>query len=145
MELASCRWTLSPGLISYFRFYACCLFSILAGNLQRVDLLFGSNTGDGISQLGRNLLGDPEKYYKELQEDFATEGPRLLFGRSEWRQEDVNLAFRLRYKQLQQSPVIFSQTSLSTRYFYTGESILSKTVDSAMVALMTDNMYQVNN
>ena len=38
--------------------------SILAGDFQRVDLLFGSNTGDGISQLGGNLLTDPEKYYK---------------------------------------------------------------------------------
>ena len=86
--------------------------SILAGDFQRVDLLFGSNTGDGISQLGGNLLTDPEKYYKvlimmitaintekyckELQENFATEGPRLMLGRSEWRQKDVDLAFRLR-------------------------------------------------
>ena len=88
------------------------LLSIIAGDFQRVDLLFGSNTGDGISQLGGNLLSDPEKYYKvlilrntarntekyckELQEDFATEGPRLMLGRSEWRQKDVDLAFRLR-------------------------------------------------
>ena len=72
-------------------------FSILAGNFRRVDVLFGSNTGDGISQLGGNLLTDPDKYYKELQEDFATEGPRLMLGRTEWRQEDVNLASRLRY------------------------------------------------
>ena len=87
--------------------------SILAGDFQRVDLLFGSNTGDGISQLGGNLLTDPDKYYKvliimmntarntekyckELQENFATEGPRLMLGRSEWRQKDVDLAFRLR-------------------------------------------------
>ena len=86
--------------------------SILAGDFQRVDLLFGSNTGDGISQLGGNLLTDPEKYYKvlfmmntarntkkyckELQENFVTEGPRLMLGRSEWRQKDVDLAFRLR-------------------------------------------------
>ena len=78
-----------------------------------MDLLFGSNTGDGISQLGGNLLTDPDKYYKvliimmntarntekyckELQENFATEGPRLMLGRSEWRQKDVDLAFRLR-------------------------------------------------
>ena len=40
--------------------------SILAGDFQRVDLLFGSNTGDGISQLGGNLLTDPDKYYKVL-------------------------------------------------------------------------------
>ena len=58
--------------------------------------MFGSNTGDGISQLGGNLLTDPEKYYKEMQEDFPTEGPRVMLGRAEWRQEDVNLAFRLR-------------------------------------------------
>ena len=38
----------------------------------------------------------PEKYYKEMQEDFPTEGPRVMLGRTEWRQEDVNLAFRLR-------------------------------------------------
>ena len=97
MDLASCLWTLSPGLISYVIFNKYCLFSILAGNLRRVDLLLGSNTGDGIVQLGSNLLADPEKYYKELQEEFSTAGPRLMFGRTEWRQEDVNLAFRLRY------------------------------------------------
>ena len=142
MDLASCLWTLSPGLISYFRFNKYCLFSILAGNLRRVDLLFGSNTGDGIVQLGSNLLADPEKFYKELQEEFSTAGPRLMFGRTEWRQEDVNLAFRLRYTVA--CLVIFSQTSLSSRYFYTGENMLSKAVDSEMVALMTDNMYQVN-
>ena len=119
-----------------------CLFSILAGNLRRVDLLFGSNTGDGIAQLGSNLLADPEKFYKELQEEFSTAGPRLMFGRTEWRQEDVNLAFRLRYTVA--CLVIFLQTSLSSRYFYTGENMLSKAVDSEMVALMTDNMYQVN-
>ena len=84
-------------MISYFRFNKYCLFSILAGNLRRVDILFGSNTGDGIVQLGSNLLTDPEKSYKELQKDFATAGPRLMFGRTDWRQEDVNLAFRLRY------------------------------------------------
>ena len=60
-------------------------------------MLFGSNTGDGIAQLGSNLLADPEKFYKELQEEFSTAGPRLMLGRTEWRQEDVNLAFRLRY------------------------------------------------
>ena len=105
-------------------------------------MLFGSNTGDGIVQLGSNLLADPEKFYKELQEEFSTAGPRLMFGRTEWRQEDVNLAFRLRYTVA--CLVIFSQTSLSSRYFYTGENMLSKAVDSEMVALMTDNMYQVN-
>ena len=31
-----------------------------------------------------------------------------------------------------------------SRYFYAGENILSKEVDNQMVALMTDNMYQVN-
>merc|ERR1719507_16685 len=59
------------------------LSSILAGNLRRVDLLFGSNTGDGIAQLGSNLLADPEKFYKELQEEFSTAGPRLMLGRTE--------------------------------------------------------------
>ena len=129
-------------MISYFRLNKYCLFSILAGNLRRVDLLFGSNTGDGIVQLGSNLLADPEKFYKELQEEFSTAGPRLMFGRFEWRQEDVNIAFRLRYRV--SYLVIYSQTSLSSRYFYTGENMLSKAVDSEMVALMTDNMYQVN-
>ena len=47
-----------------------------------------------------------------------------------------------------QAPVIFlGQTNsiliLNSRYFYTGENVLSKTVDSEMVSLMTDNMYQV--
>ena len=110
--------------------------------MRRVDLLFGSNTGDGIVQLGSNLLADPEKFYKELQEEFSTAGPRLMLGRTEWRQEDVNLAFRLRYTVA--CLVIFLQTSLSSRYFYTGENMLSKAVDSEMVALMTDNMYQVD-
>ena len=31
----------------------------------------------------------------------------------------------------------------TSRYFYTGENVLSKTMDSEMVSLMTDNMYQV--
>ena len=34
--------------------------------------------------------------------------------------------------------------NVSFRYFFTGESVLSKIVDSEMVALMTDNMYQVH-
>ena len=34
--------------------------------------------------------------------------------------------------------------TVSFRYFFTGESVLSKIVDSEMVALMTDNMYQVH-
>ena len=47
-----------------------------------------------------------------------------------------------------QAPVIFgdklySVFILNSRYFYTGENVLSKTVDSEMVSLMTDNMYQV--
>ena len=33
----------------------------------------------------------------------------------------------------------------TSRYFYTGEIVLSKTADSEMVSLMTDNMYQVGN
>ena len=102
--------------MSYVRFSKFCLFSILAGNFQRVDLLFGSNTGDGIVQLGSNLLADPEKFYKELQEDFTTEGPRLMFGRTEWRQQDVNLAFRLRFVY----NLLFSQTTLMWKLYPPG-------------------------
>ena len=75
-----------------------------------------------------------------------------MLGRTEWRQEDVNLAFRLRYTYTVVcfSFIMFSHLVpnynfiLHFRYFYTGESVLSKIVDSEMVALMTDNMYQVH-
>ena len=76
-----------------------------------------------------------------------------MLGRTEWRQEDVNLAFRLRYTYTVVcfSFIMFSghlvpnyNFILHFRYFYTGESVLSKIVDNEMVALMTDNMYQVH-
>ena len=38
---------------------------------------------------------------------------------------------------------ISSKITIYCRYFYTGESVLSKLVDNEIVALMTDNMYQV--
>ena len=130
--------------------------SILAGDFQRVDLLFGSNTGDGISQLGGNLLTDPEKYYKvfiimmnteEILRNTARSCKRTLPQRdlgscsadlnggkktSTWLSGSGNF--------LGQTNSVLMSTS---RYFYTGENVLSKTVDSEMVSLMTDNMYQV--
>ena len=42
------------------------LAAILGGGARQVDLVVGANTGDGISQLGRNVLTDPT-YYTALQ------------------------------------------------------------------------------
>ena len=99
------------------------LSSILRGNFRPVDLIIGSNTGDGISQLGRNVLADPNDY-DTLQKSFKTAGTELFLGKREMNKADIVLAERL-------------------RYFYMGEARLDPQVDQDMVELMTDNMYQV--
>ena len=99
------------------------LSSILRGNFRPVDLIIGSNTGDGISQLGRNVLADPNDYIT-LQKSFKTAGTELFLGKREMNKADIVLAERL-------------------RYFYMGEARLDPQVDQDMVELMTDNMYQV--
>ena len=98
------------------------LSSILRGNFRPVDLIIGSNTGDGISQLGRNVLADPDDY-NTLQKSFNTAGTELFLGKREMNKADIVLAERL-------------------RYFYMGEARLDSLVDKDMVELMTDNMYQ---
>ena len=100
------------------------LTAIKEGRGRNVDLIIGSNSGDGIGQLGANVLSEPNAY-KALQEDFRTAAPSLMLGRSEARRQDVVLAERM-------------------RYFYMGESRLEPAVDKEMVELMTDNMYQVS-
>ena len=99
------------------------LSSFLRGNFRPVDLIIGSNTGDGISQLGRNVLADPNGY-NTLQKSFKTAGTELFLGKREMNKADIVLAEKL-------------------RYFYMGEARLDSQVDGDMVELMTDNMYQV--
>ena len=99
------------------------LSSLLRGDFRHVDLIIGSNTGDGISQLGRNVLADPDMY-DILQKSFKTAGTELFLGVRNMNKADIVLAERL-------------------RYFYIGEASLSSQVDDEMVELMTDNMYQV--
>ena len=129
--------------------------SILAGDFQRVDLLFGSNTGDGISQLGGNLLTDPEKYYKvlitmnteEILRNTARSCKRTLPQRDLGSCSAGLNGGKKTSTWLSGSGNFLGQTNsvliLNSRYFYTGENVLSKTMDSEMVSLMTDNMYQV--
>ena len=99
------------------------LSSIIRGNFRPVDLIIGSNTGDGISQLGRNVLANPNEY-DTLQKSFKTAGTELLLGKREMNKADIVLAERL-------------------RYFYMGEARMDPQVDKDLVELMTDNMYQV--
>ena len=99
------------------------LSSMLRGDFRHVDLILGSNTGDGISQLGRNVLADPD-VYDTLQKSFKTAGTELFLGEREKNKADIVQAERL-------------------RYFYMGEASLGPQVDEEMVELMTDNMYQV--
>ena len=99
------------------------LSSLIHGKFRPVDLIIGSNTGDGISQLGRNVLADRNDY-NTLQKSFKSAGTELFVGKREMNKADIVLAERL-------------------RYFYLGEARLDHQVDKDMVELMTDNMYQV--
>ena len=95
------------------------LTSLLQGSYRRgVDIIVGSNVGDGIVQT-RELLKEPG-LYRELREDWGREGSRLVVGR-EGRGE---LAGRIRKE-------------------YLGGRRLDSREDRGMVQMMTDNMYQV--
>ena len=94
----------------------------ISGKFKNVDVIIGSNNGDGIYSLGNNLLTDADAYDR-LQSNFSQEGPALFFGVQNASMSDIVQAERL-------------------RYFYGGESVLNATVDNIMVELMTDNMYQ---
>ena len=96
--------------------------AILNGNFKDVDLIIGSSSGDGIAQLGGNVLSNSTDY-DYLQKNFKIKGPSLMLGRQEPDAEDLVLAEQL-------------------RYFYTGESVLNSSVDKQMVELMSDNMYE---
>ena len=92
---------------------------------QSIDIIVGSASGDGIAQLGRNILNTDiaESSYENLQENFQTVAPELMMGSQVADDQDIILAERL-------------------RYFYAGERLLNSSVDLEMVRLMSDNMYQ---
>ena len=96
--------------------------AFISGQFKDIDLIIGSNSGDGISQLGNNVLNNPS-LYNNLQKNFKKAGPSLMLGRNEPDAADIILTERL-------------------RYYYLGESILNSTIDQQLVELMSDNMYQ---
>ena len=98
------------------------LSALFSGKGKNVDLIFGSNNGDGIAYLGDNLLVNSD-FYEKLQSNFIKEGPALFLKVENASKADIVLAERL-------------------RYFYGGESVLNNSLDKTMVDLMTDNMYQ---
>ena len=89
---------------------------------QNIDVIIGSASGDGIQQLGDNILSG-DSSYSSLQESFSVEGPKLMLGRASPDKQDVTLAEKL-------------------RYFYVGERVLNSSVDLEMVQLTSDNMYR---
>ena len=98
------------------------LSALSNGKFKNVDIIIGSNSGDGIAQLGGNVLKDPSAY-ENLQKNFRQAGPELFLGRADPDDEDIFLAERL-------------------RYYYLRESILDSSIDKNLVDLMTDNMYE---
>ena len=117
---------LDPGLAELAVLPADPLTRLRQGHFNNVDLIVGSNSGDGVSQVGSaGLLTDPQQYAK-LEREWEVEGPRLLLGRHPATPRDLQLANRL-------------------RRFYLGQQRLdsgSREVDRGLAELMTDNMYQ---